>query len=205
MKKSIYIFCILLFGGCASIERDTVMQPELLNTYPLPTVPQSIYDPHFQIEAEMLVDEKGNVPYAKLIDSTGDKMWNSMAVASIEKWKFVPASYKNSPVKALIRRKIKVNFGSPVYMNLIEMICDSSIKADSAYQALLNGSDFRDVSGKYAESSSGSNSLTFQNVDINCYPQEVQEALVGLNPNEFTKPLHYGEKYVIFKRVQMIE
>jgi TonB family protein len=206
MKTCIWLFCVLFLAGCIdNIVKESATQPELLRTYKLPTIPVDIYRLNFSIEAEMLVDENGNVSNARLIDSTGDKTWDSLAVLSLEKWKFIPARLDNHPVKTLIRRKIKVNFGNPVYMNLAQITCSTSLKADSAYEALLKGEDFSAVSKKYASNYAVNNTSLLQNVDINCYPEYVHRALEDMDVNDFTKPIHYGGNYVIFKRLQMIE
>jgi TonB family protein len=206
MKKIICVFCALLLVGCAgNVVQNSLTQPQLLQTSKLPPITPDIYSPNFSLEAEMLVDENGNVSFARLIDSTGNRSWDSQAVASLKEWKFTPARLNDRPVKTLIRRKIKVNFGNPVYMNLAQIICSTSIKADSAYRALRSGEDFHTVSKKYAINSSEQHPSLLENVDVNCYPEDVQEALINIDVDEFTKPVHYGENYVIFKRLQMIE
>lgn len=205
MKTSLLIFSLLFFGGCFNtVVQDSLNQPELLETYQLPTIPQSIYKPDFILNSEMLIDEQGNVAYAKILNSSGDRIWDSLAVKSLEKWRFSPAHYDHTPVKTLIRRRIVVHFDNPVYMNLAEILCTTPEISDSAYQALLRGENFQDVFNKYCDTDSKQKAGILGNTDINCYPEPVREQLANLSINNFTKPIQYGDKYVIFKRLQMI-
>lgn len=203
MKALIFLFSLGIFAGCCTTRpySDAITPPQLLEINQLPSVPETIYSPNFVINAEMLVGENGSVSNVKLLNSSGDKEWDSLAVASIERWKFSPARLHDKPIKLLIRRKIKVKFANPVYMNLSEILCRTFDYADSAYQALKNGDDFGKVAERYSiESSNKMKGGSLGKVDIYRYPEEIQSQLLGLSENEFTEPISYGENYIIFKR-----
>ncbi len=204
MKALIFLSCLTIFAGCCTTKpsNDAITPPQLLEISQLPSVPETIYSPNFVLNTEMLVGVDGSVSNVKLLSSSGDKNWDSLAVVSIERWKFSPARLNEKPIPQLIRRKIRVKFATPVYMHLSEILCRTFDYADSAYQALKTGEDFSKVAEHYSiESSNNMKASSLGKVDIYRYPEEIQDQLMKLGENEFTEPISYGENYIIFKRV----
>jgi hypothetical protein len=204
MKKIIFIFSLFLITGCSIFqpEEANVIQPKLLKQESLPSITANIYSDKFEFFCEILVNEKGDVETAKLLTKSGDPLWDSLATLSLLKWKFTPATINGTPVKLLIRRKVKVVFENPTVIPLAEIQFKNYQEADSAYKALLKGADFTTLVLKYSISSSKQKNGMLGDVDIKHYSQDISFALDKLNEGEFTKPLSYGDRYIIFKRLK---
>ena len=56
---------------------------------------------------------------------------------------------------------------------------------------------------KYSTSDSKSNNGLIGNVNVKHFSEEISLALSRLKEGEFTKPLNYGEHYIIFKRLKL--
>ncbi len=207
MKKLFFIFCIAVFSGCSSIQtlKNEIKQPELLKQHPLPLIPQKIYKPNLELISDMLIAEDGSVQNAKLLKSSGDKEWDALAVQSMLKWKFTSPMYNGKKIKLLIRRKIKIQFAEPEMMNLAEIVFNDLRMADSVYEALSNGASFDEMVSKYSISSSKVRSGIIGEVNIQNYSRDVAAVLSKLKEDKISKPIKYGEYYIIFKRLRKIE
>ncbi len=204
MKRLFFIICLLIITGCSLFQpvETTVIQPKLLKQSALPSIGESIYSDKFEFYCEMLVDEKGNVERAKILSHSGDAIWDSLATLSLLDWKFEPAIQNGIPIKILVRSKIKVKFEAPEIIPLAEIQFKNFEQADSAYKALLNKADFKELVIKYSTSPSRSNGGLLGNVEINHYSKDISYVLSKLKEGEFTKPLSYGKDYIIFKRLK---
>jgi hypothetical protein len=204
MKRLIFLFGFLIISGCSIFqpESPTVIQPKVLRQAPLPSISESIYTNNFQFYCEMLVNEKGDVERAKILTHTGDALWDSLATLSLLKWKFDPAIQNGIPVKILIRRRIQVKFEEPEMMSLAEILFKNYDQADSVYKALLNNADFNELVRKYSISPTRDRNGVIGSVEIRHYAKDISRALSKLKEGDFTKPLAYGEAYVIFKRLE---
>ncbi len=207
MKKLTFLICLALIAGCSSIqtERALIKEPELLKQAALPLIPQSIYRQDMDLVSDILVSSDGTVERASFHKSSGDKDWDALAIASILKWKFTPAMYNGKPIKLLIRRKIKIQFAEPEMMNLAEIVFVNLKQADSAYKALMAGSDFNKIVSKYSVSPSRINNGLLGEVNIQNYSKNISSVLSDLNEGQISKPIPYGQNYIIFKRLKKIE
>jgi TonB family protein len=204
MKKIIFIFGFLIFSGCSLFqpEEQTVIQPRLLKQAALPPITANIYKDKFEFFCDMVINEKGNVENVKLLTQSGDPTWDSLATQSLLKWKFAPATLNGIPVKLLIRRKVKVLFEKPTLIPLAEIQFSNLHEADSAYNALLTGADFTTLVHKYSISPTKQKNGNLGDVDIKHYANDISYALSKLDEGEFTKPLSYGNSFIIFKRLK---
>lgn len=207
MKKLVFVICLAFLAGCSSIqtERTLIKEPELLKQVALPLIPQSIYRQDMDLISDILVDTDGTVERASFIKSSGDKDWDALAIASILKWKFSPAMYNGQPIKILVRKKIKIRFSEPEMINLAEIVFVNLKQADSAYTALLNGSDFNEMVKKYSISPSRINSGLLGEINIYNYTKNISSVLSELKEGQISKPIPYGQNYIIFKRLKKIE
>lgn len=204
--KKIILFCLFFItSGCSVFqpEETSIIQPTLLKQSELPPLRQSIEGNWFEFYCEMLINSYGDVEKAKILNGTGDEIWDSLAVLSLLKWKYSPAVYDGHPIKLLIRRKIRVVFVEPKVIPLVEIELQNYELADSVYNALLSGADFTLLVKKYSISSSRDSNGNLGNVNIKHYSDNIRTALSNLAEGEFTKPLKYGDYYVIFKRVRL--
>jgi hypothetical protein len=169
----------------------------------LPTINQTIYSKSIEFFCEMLIDCNGDVERAKLLTSNGDPVWDSLTQLSLLKWKYSPAIYDGHPIKLAIRRKVKVIFEDPKFYSLAEIQLQNSEKADSVYKELLMGTDFSILAIKCSISDSKILYGNLGNVNIKHFNENIRVALAMLDEGEFTKPLAYGDRYVIYKRLKL--
>ena len=202
--KTIFVLAIItLLAGCSLFNprEDEITPPKLLESYRLPVVPISISDYYFELRTQMTIEKDGSVYNVVLLNSSGDKGWDSAAVASMMKWKYSPAYFNGKPIRTIVNQTVKIKFADPIYMFLGEVLCNSITEADSVYKALEYGEDFSKVVLRYSVSPSRSNGGIIGKIDIRRYPEEIQNVLMKLGENRFTHPISYGDKYIIFKRL----
>ena len=205
MKKIIFICLFLITSGCTVFQPDetTLIQPRLLKQSELPALRESLFSNIFEFYCEMLINTNGDVERAKLLTGSGDETWDSLAVLSLLNWKYTPAMYGGHPIKLLVRRKIKVVFVEPKVLSLNEIQLDNFTLADSVYHALLSGADFTSLVLKYSISPTREIKGYLGEVNIKHFSDTISVALSELDEGEFTKPLHYGGHYIIFKRLKL--
>lgn len=205
MKKIIFICLFLITSGCTVFQPDekALIQPKLLKQSELPPLKESTFNNYFEFFCEMQINKDGDVERAKLLTKSGDAVWDSLAVLSLLKWKYSPAIYDGHPINLVVRRKIRVVFTEPKLLSLAEIQIDNLEDADSVYQALLNGADFTTLVLAYSTSNSKTNNGFIGNVNIKYFTEDISFELSKLKDGDFTKPLNYGEHYVIFKRLKL--
>jgi hypothetical protein len=145
----------------------------------------------------------GDVERAKLLTSSGDAAWDSLAQISLLKWKYTPAIYEGHPIKLCVRRKIRVVFEEPRVLSLAEIEVQNYAKADSVYNALLQGSDFTTLCLHCSISKSKERNGVLGSINIKHFNDDIRVELANLDEGEFTKPLAYGDHYVIYKRLKL--
>jgi len=202
MKKIIILLYLIVLTSCSLFrtEKDAITEPRLLKQSSLPAVPTSLYNHDFDFFCELVIDEDGNVQRAKMLSSSGDKLWDSLAAISLLDWKFTPALLNGTPIKKVIHNKINVVFVEPIIISLSEILCENKEAADSLYSALLNRRNFGELAKKYSIGASREIGGYLGPVDVQFYTKEIRQILNDLKENEFTEPLSYGSCYIIFKR-----
>ena len=203
MKNIVFILSVFILAGCASMNQfdGEISSPELLKQYPLPPIPISIYSPNFSLNLRLLILENGTVEHAAILNKTGDEEWDSLAQESILKWIYIPAHIKDKPVSMWVNQRVCVDFQGPVYINLAEILCDTLETAQRIYKALSQDGNFGEQALKFSVDPSRSNNGLLGKVDIRLYPNYIQRQVLKLRSNEFTKPIKYGDKYIIFKKI----
>jgi hypothetical protein len=206
MKKmySVLLVLIVLFSGCSIFKPHEVAmtEPALLKQAPLPAIPQSFTNKEPEIICELLIGKNGAVKRADLVNSSGDTGWDYLAQQSFMKWEFSPALLDGEPIEVLIRRKIKVAYVEPEVMVLAEICCKDLKEAEVVYSALRGGTGFNELVKKYSISPSKDNDGMVGKIDIRYYAKPIRNELTSLSEEEYTKPVAYGEHYVIFKRLK---
>jgi len=150
----------------------------------------------------LFILEDGAVEKVRLRKASGDSAWDSLAVASIKQWRFVPARLDNHPVSAWYRLRITVRYGNPQYLSLAEILCATKEEADSVYEALKHGEDFGELAMHYSVAPSRAMKGILGEVDINLYSENIFGVIKRLSVEEFTKPIKYGNLFAIFKRLK---
>lgn len=204
MKTIILLFCIQFLIGCTSVQLDEriTSMPLLLEQTELPTIPESIFKSSFRIEFKMLIDENGKVKQAHLISGSGNSAWDSLAIKSIRNWKYDPGRFENKPVKMWVYQRALINIENPYYLSLAQIVCDSLSQANSIIAQLKLGKDFYQLAKIYKKDSLQLADLIMNKKNIYLYPKNISSALRKLELGEYTDPIEYGKKYVIFKRVE---
>lgn len=158
--------------------------------------------PQAQIDFELLVGKDGSVLEAKLIKGSSDTAWNAAALASMRKWKYTPAYYKDQPLKIWLHQTAIVRFVESHCVCLAEISCGTQTEADSAYALLTSGVQFEDVVQKFSLSESKKEGGKLGNVNILKFPKHLQLQIMSLEPEQYTKPIAYNNHYVIFKKLK---
>lgn len=203
MKHLVFILCLGCFIGCSSTQQTTDDSfPKLLTRTPLPVIPSTVIQPYFELDMVLFILEDGTVANIRLRRASGDAAWDSLAVASIKQWRFTAARFENRSVSTWFRLKLTVKYANPIYLPLAEILCNREEDADSVYAALERGEDFGELAMKYSAAPSRLMRGLLGEVDINLYAENIFKAIHQLSVGEFTKPLKFGEQFVIFKRLQ---
>jgi parvulin-like peptidyl-prolyl isomerase len=139
---------------------------------------------------------------AKVLTGSGDALWDSLTVISLLTWKFSPAIQDGKPIKLTVRRKFIVMYEKPEIISLAEIQLKDNSLADSVYMALVEGANFFELALKYSISISSQKKGFLGSVDIKQYSKDISRIISTLDEEEFTKPLKFGEHYIIFKRLK---
>lgn len=203
MKKLI-VCCFVFMLGCSSYQLDEKLTslPILLEHSELPQIPKRIYDLEFRLIIKMLVDENGRVAKAQLIDGSGLPEWDSLAITSIKMWKYEPARFEDRPISLWLIQKVRVQFENPYYLLLSQIMCDSYDKAVFVITKLNEGGDFGELASKYSCDSSKIQNGFIGKKDVLLYPPQINGTLKRLAVDQYTQPMEFGKRYVIFKRMK---
>lgn len=206
MKTLMFFICLICLAGCTTLKQPdvAVLQPELLEQSPLPPISGSFYKNNFRLVIRMLIDEEGKVLKAKFINGSGNEEWDSIALLSIGNWRFSPAKQNNKPVKIWVNQIALIRIQEPVFWALSEILCGTYENAWMVYDSLKAGGSFADLAGKYSVSETKAIKGYLGKVDVNLYSASIREKLLKLKDNEFTEPIKYGDKYIIFKKHPMM-
>lgn len=197
------ILCTLLFS-CSSMQMtgDEITGPELIDQYPLPPLPSSIQEPSITINLKLYISKDGSVQNVIVNDGRVDKKWISLAKESILKWKYLPAHVNNKPVNIWIFQRTIINIVPPKFLSLAEMKFDSLDTAQKVYSLLKEKKSFEELARNYSLLSAGKLSGQPAKVNVMNYSTEIRNKILELKYDEFTAPLKFNGKYIIFKRVK---
>ena len=204
MKQVIFLICLGILAGCSATKNNesSYTQPVLIQQTRLPALPENVTSPELKLEVNLLINKMGSVTEAKFVNGSGSEQWDASAIDSIKQWKYSPAEMNGMPISAATTEIVRVKAGNPVYISLAMIEFDSLAIADSAYDLLQNGEDLQSVISRYSYGiTHGREILIGHSVDIKSYPEAVSRELAKLDVNEFTEPLTYGRKFVIFQRL----
>jgi hypothetical protein len=202
MKLTILLLCLVCFIGCSSMnEISDGSVPQLLIQSALPPFPATLTQPIFELEIVMFIMEDGTVGKTRMVKGSGDAAWDSLALSSMKQWRFTPARMDNKPIGSWFRMQSTLRYANPQYMNLAEILCTTEEEADSVYNAIEQGQNFNELAMRCSVDPSREMSGMLGEVNINLYPENIREPLSKLAMNDYTKPIKYGDLYVIFKRL----
>lgn len=180
-----------LLVGCGGTHETTVPteRVELLSMAPLPRVVLATYQSVIRLNVLMHIREDGTVEHVKMLGSSGDDVWDSLATQSMKQWRYSPYRRAGVPVDLWFRQVVVVQIQEPIVLTIGEIVSSSSREADSLHALLDAGTGLDSLFRR-----------TLRTIDIVRYPQNVRDALKQLDPGDYTSPLRRGDEYVIYKR-----
>jgi TonB family protein len=203
MKIIIGCLCAAFMAGCFSIQQTGESSaPQPLFQSPLPALPESIQKPPSVLSIAVFILENGTVDKVQFMKSSGNAAWDSLAAVTIKQWRFAPARINGNPVGTWYHMRAPLHYAAPVFMSLAEIICDTKETADSAYEKLEQGHDFGDLVSQYSIDTSKTHYGVIGRTNIYSYQENIRDNLTRLDIGGHTKPIQYGNQYVIFKRLE---
>jgi hypothetical protein len=203
MRYAALFLCVGCFCCCTTVHQaaDTAY-PQLLMQTPLPDFPASVKVPPSEIEIKLLVQEDGSVAHVRFPGQIVDPEWDSLAIESIRRWRFLPARRDNRPVISWVRLQASIKYVQPLSFPLAVIFCETQEEAESRYAALERGEDFEEVGRRISADTSRADYRFLGIMNINSYPVAVRQVLFKLDAGEYTRPIPYGNKFAIFRRVR---
>ncbi len=203
MRIAIFLLCLVCLAGCSSMKyMSEGSAPQLLIQSPLLPIPETIRQPIFDLEVVLFVLEDGTVGKGRMVKGSGDAVWDSLALSSMKQWRFSPARINNQPISTWYYMNTTLRYASPQLVSLAEILCTTAEEADSVYLAVEQGQNFSELAMKHSVDPSREMSGILGEVNINLYPENIRKPLSKLVLNDYTKPIKYGDLYVIFKRLK---
>ncbi len=201
MKLLFFFLSLVCLWGCSVFQNSTKnIAPRLLLQQPLPAV-SSKMQPGLKLSMDLYVKTDGTVGAVKLLNTSGDKNWDSLAIESIKKWQFTPAVVDDKDVGIWMRQTVVIEYMDPQIIPLAEIVCPTLEEADSVYEALDKGNDFGDLAVLHSIAKSKEQKGNLGKIDIRRYPENIRQELIKLQADEYTSPMEYGNNYIILKRL----
>jgi TonB family protein len=190
MKYIVAVFfaALLILPGCAGPQRVLVTSegPELISMTPFPPVS---FASELKLNVMVHIQKDGSVGSVKLLSSSGNHDWDSLAVETIKQWRYTPPRRDDKSAEMWLQHLVIVQIQEPIVMTIGELAAHDASEADSLFALLQKGTDL--------------DSLFKQKIgtfDIGKYPSQIREKIKSLKQNEFTAPLRVGDLYFIYKR-----
>lgn len=203
MNARMMFLAAALIGGCASTPETIVSErlPTPIGEVFLPVYPSEVpYSVRIHVRALIATD--GRVTSAQISPSSGNALWDSMAVVAIRGWRFSPATQNGRPVPAWIRFPITLRFADAQPVALAEIVVSDRSRADSIDALLRNGADFGALAVRYSEGTTAQDSGRLGARPLKDFALPVQMAITSVGPGQSTKPILVDGRYVIYKRLK---
>ena len=202
MKRIRWCLCTVCIAGCISLQQTVDSDaPQLLYQTPLPAYPASIQRLPTEITLAVYVLENGTVEQVRISKSSSAR-WDSLAMIAIKQWRFSPARTNGRPFSTWFHMRAPLHYTGPLSLFLAEILCMTKAAADSIYEALERGQDFGVLARRCSIDTLRETGGVIGEVNIFCYPENIRGALKQLDIGEYTKPLLYGNQYILFQRIK---
>jgi hypothetical protein len=132
---------------------------------------------------------------------SGVASWDSAARNTIKQWRFSPARLENQPISTWYYIHTTLRSAFPIYMTLAEVRCNTLAQIDSAYEQLASGKQLPELITPCSIDTVHGTKPGIATVNIYQYPESIRNILVKLNIHEFSHPIPYGDRFVIFQRL----
>jgi TonB family protein len=197
------LFLTILLAGCSAIPQTEtpIKPPELVKSARLPPILSVVPGEGMRFNVKILVLKDGTVGDVKLLESSGDAEWDSLALHSIMKWQFVPARADGRPMDVWVRQPLVVQLRDPIIRVLAGLVSATEHEADSLYSLVEHGMDF-DSLLRQAVQVSGERGRALGAVDISVYAPPLRDELLRLREGEVSRPLRFGDGFILYKRLK---
>ena len=197
------LFLTILLAGCSAIPQTEtpIKPPELVKSARLPPILSVFPGEGMRFNVKILVLKDGTVGDVKLLESSGDAEWDSLALHSIMKWQFVPARADGRPMDVWVRQPLVVQLRDPIIRVLAGLVSATEHEADSLYSLVEHGMDF-DSLLRQAVQVSGERGRALGAVDISVYAPPLRDELLRLREGEVSRPLRFGDGFILYKRLK---
>jgi len=199
----ISLFLVLLLAGCSALQQsETPLQPpELVKSAPLPPIAAVVSGGGMRFDVMILVRKDGTVGKVRLLETSSDPEWDSLALHSIMKWQFVPGRQDGAPVDLWVRQPLLVQLREPVIRTLAALASSTQQEADSLYLLIEHGMNF-DTLLRQAVQVSGERNGPPGPVDISVYAPHLRDQLLRLREGDVSRPIRIGNRFIIYKRLK---
>ena len=197
------LFLTILLAGCSAIPQTEtpIKPPELVKSARLPPILSVVPGEGMRFNVKILVLKDGTVGDVRLLESSGDAEWDSLALHSIMKWQFVPARADGRPMDVWVRLPLVVQLRDPIIRVLDGLVSATEHEADSLYSLVEHGMDF-DSLLRQAVQVSGERGRALGAVDISVYAPPLRDELLRLREGEVSRPLRFGDGFILYKRLK---
>lgn len=151
------------------------------------------------LEVLFYINADGTVENVRMMNTSGDSRWDSMAVDSMKKWRVeAPPANSNG---ITVRKNIKVDLLPSEIINLGILVARSENGAEILHNRLRAGISFNRMVRQASESSSLiREGYYLEDVDTADFPVNISRILLDLDTGEFSRPVVWEGKFVIFRR-----
>ena len=184
---------LLLLTGCVGTREVAAPteRVELISMTPLPPIAQGSYHAGMRLNVLMHILPDGTVEDVRMLGSSGDVGWDSLALQNMRRWRYAPFQRDGVPTDVWFRQQIVIKIQEPVVMTIGELVSPTLREADSLHALLEKGIDLDSLLRR-----------AIGTFDIAKYPENIRDVLKRLDPGEYTSPLRRGDEYVIYKRFE---
>jgi TonB family protein len=195
------LIAAIFLCGCSTFQQPNAPDslPQLLYQEPLPPWPFTSYEHEVALDIKIRIDAGGAVKDVSFVTPTLSRDWNTLALATIRRWKFSPAMANGRPIPIWIHQTLRMRFEEAEYLRLAEIVCPNQQIADSVAALLSDGAPFDSLAAVFSISDSRANGGLLGDVDLRTLPLLIRHKLEKLPTNHNTPPLPLGMHYVIYK------
>ena len=194
---------MFLLAGCSAIPPSElpVEPPELVSSTSLPPITSIVPGDGMKFTVMIHVMSDGTVGGVKVLRSGAEPEWDSLALDSIMKWRFIAGRRDGTPVDIWIRQPLVIQIRNPILRTLAQIVCANEREADSLYALLALGADFDSIF-RQSPPSPGTRDGYIGSVDISVYPTSLRNELLRLREGEVSRPVRHGSRFVIYRRLR---
>ena len=145
MKCTIAVVSItlLVLVGCGGSRQMAVPTErlELISMTPLPPISLSSYATEMRLIVLMHILEDGTVEDMRMLGSSGDSDWDSLALRVMRQWRYARPRCDSVPNDVWIRQPLLIRVQEPIVMTVGELVSASLREADSLCLLLEKATD----------------------------------------------------------------